>query len=104
MMPLLPKAVDTLCICHILNSAGQRIESRAVGPFISGYVTLIGHSHAALRLWGEIIGEAPLRFSAIRWFCRAEIIIQVAPPGIDPGPGARAKRMIGLRRESTRGR
>ena len=39
---------------------------------------LVCSNPSALSLWREMIGEPPKGYSNVRWYCRAEIQMQIA--------------------------
>jgi hypothetical protein len=73
-----PSMSDILCICHTLNHVGSHFKLPVLAEFISPWIILVGSSEGAKALWSEHIGEPVKGYSAVRWYCTAEIEMQIA--------------------------
>jgi hypothetical protein len=71
-------SVDILCVPHTLNHVGEHFNLPTLGSFISPFINLVCSPGAARVLWKSLIGEPPAGFSTVRWWCKAEIAMQIA--------------------------
>jgi hypothetical protein len=69
---------DILCICHTLSHVGDHFEWKVLDAFLTPWVTLVCNNKGARKLWNELIGEAAQGFSNVRWYCTAEIAMQIS--------------------------
>ena len=71
-------ASDMLCICHTLNHLGEHFELGFLWEFLSSWIHLIYSSAYAKTIWHGLIGETVVGYSNVRWYCKAEIAMQLA--------------------------
>ena len=71
-------AENLLCFPHTLQHVGEHFEFTLLEAFITLWITLLGSSTHAKMIWRELIGESVVGFSEVRWYCKAEIIMQQA--------------------------
>lgn len=71
-------SVDLPCVSHTLTHVGEKFEFDALDEFMTPWYTLVCNSPQAKSLWKEMIGESVEGFSNVRWYCRAEIMMQIA--------------------------
>jgi hypothetical protein len=69
---------DILCICHTLNHVGDHFQRKVLGSFLTPWVTLACNNKGAQKLWKELIGKVAQGFSNVRWYCTAEIAMQIS--------------------------
>jgi hypothetical protein len=69
---------DILCICHTLSHVGDHFQWKVLGSFLTPWVTLVCNNKGAQKLWKELIGEVAQGFSNVRWYCTAEIAMQIS--------------------------
>ena len=68
---------DMLCVSHTLTHVGDRFEFELLEQFMTPWYTLVCNNQSAKSLWKEMIGEPVKGFSNVRWYCRAEIMMQI---------------------------
>jgi len=68
---------DMLCVSHTLTHVGDRFEFEVLEQFMTPWYTLVCNNQSAKSLWKEMIGEPVKGFSPVRWYCRAEIMMQI---------------------------
>jgi len=71
-------ASDILCICHTLCHLGEHFDLSYLEEFVSIWVHMIYSNPGVKLLWEELMGERAVGFSPIRWYCKAEIVMQNA--------------------------
>lgn len=71
-------ASDILCICHTLNHLGDHFELSTLDEFLTAFIKLVYSSAQAKELWRRTIGEGVKGYSNVRWWCKAEIAMQIA--------------------------
>jgi hypothetical protein len=70
-------SVDILCVPHTLNHVGERFNFPTLDEFLTPFITLVCNDGAAKVLWKNLIGEPVVGFSVTRWYCKAEIAMQI---------------------------
>ena len=77
LLPIFTHAVNGLCYCHTLCHVGERFELELLDEFMSDWISLV-YSHAgAKRVWSDLLGGSCKGFSKVRWYCRAEIEMEI---------------------------
>jgi hypothetical protein len=71
-------AADILCLPHTLNHVGEHFNLSTLDAFLTPFIGLICVPGAAKVLWKQMTGESPVGFSQTRWYCKAEIAMQIA--------------------------
>ncbi|KAG8458651.1 hypothetical protein KFE25_008448 [Diacronema lutheri] len=75
---LFPSSVDLPCISHTLTHVGEAFRFELLDTFMTPWYTLVCNNEMAGQLWHSTIGESVKGFSSVRWYCRAEIMMQIA--------------------------
>ena len=71
-------SANILCICHTLSIMGGKIDFPELEQFVSVWVQMV-YSHAGIKtIWSHMVEEEVVGFSNIRWYCKAEIVMQIA--------------------------
>mmetsp|Transcript_18603 Transcript_18603/g.54510 ORF Transcript_18603/g.54510 Transcript_18603/m.54510 type:complete len:655 (+) Transcript_18603:97-2061(+) len=76
--PMLTNSTDVLCVCHTFSNGGDKFEFEVLGDFMTNWYVLVCNQVRPRKLWEAMIGEPAKGFSNVRWWCRAEIQIQIA--------------------------
>ncbi|KAG8466975.1 hypothetical protein KFE25_008354 [Diacronema lutheri] len=71
-------SVDIPCVSHTLNHIGEHFDLPTLSSFMLPFINLVCSPSAARVLWKDLIGEPPARFSAVHWWSKAEIAMQIA--------------------------
>jgi len=71
-------SVDLPCVSHTLTHVGARFQFDELDTFMTPWYTLVCNSTQAKSLWKEMIGESVNGYSNVRWYCKAEIMMQIA--------------------------
>lgn len=74
----LPNLLDIMCFSHTLHNCAKHMQLEALEAFLTPWFTLMSHSHRAKSIWRELIQEAPVLFSKVRWWSRMECAMQLA--------------------------
>lgn len=77
---LLTSAEDILCVCHTLNHVGDHFQLPQLDPFLTSWIGLIYSSPTAKAIWKQLLGinASVVGYSAVRWYAKAEIVMQIA--------------------------
>jgi hypothetical protein len=75
---IFPSSVDLPCISHTLTHVGEAFRFELLDTFMTPWYTLVCNNKMAGQLWHSMIGESVKGFSNVRWYCRAEIMMQIA--------------------------
>ena len=79
-------AANILCVCHTLSIMGGKFDFPELEEFTSVWVSMV-YSHAGIKtIWKHMVEEEVVGFSNIRWYCKAEIIMQIAKAFGHVGP------------------
>eukprot|EP00966_Prymnesium_polylepis_P294848 6808975-Prymnesium_polylepis.1 len=71
-------ADDMKCMCHTLCHVGEHFGLSLLAQFIALWIKLMyGNSTAAIAIWRHLVEEGVPGFSGIRWYCTAEIEMQI---------------------------
>lgn len=84
-----------MCVPHTINNAGKRVTFPLLEEFMEPFLKLMSSAGAARSLWKKIIGKEPKHLSEVRWYSRAEIMMELAENW-----GKVADLISGLQRES----
>lgn len=77
-MSVLPNMQDIMCFSHTLHNCAKHMKLPFLDKWLLPWFQLMAHSHRAVDLWREAIGQTPVLFSKVRWWSRFECAAQQA--------------------------
>jgi hypothetical protein len=70
-------STDILCVPHTLNHVGDHFDLPVLEEFLTPFISLVCNDGAAKSVWGKLIGEPVCGYSAVRWYSKAELAMQI---------------------------
>jgi len=77
---------DLLCCAHTITHMGEHFDLPTLSEFMTPWVTLVSNNAEATGIWKSMIGESVCGYSKVRWYCLAEIEMQIGKHFAHLGP------------------
>lgn len=75
---LFDSSEDIMCICHTLCHCGEHFQLKVLDSFMQRWIGLVYSNNGARMIWKELVQAQIVGFSNVRWYCKAEIEMQLA--------------------------
>ena len=70
-------AVDLLCCPHTICHVGERFEFSELDEFMTNWIKLLYSNASAKQIWAALISSPVAGWNNVRWYCKAEIVMQI---------------------------